>query len=140
MPRYTTKVANGTIYPGVFCKIDPTTTYGGVIQAVTGDKIFGIVGPDTHTIPFGALDDGIAAVAGYDVLIYDLGDGPDHVLMKVGAGGWTAGDLLMPDNNAGSAATAITWSAGSSNYYGARALATCPAGVWGPVEGVFGFG
>lgn len=92
MPHYS-KVAGGTIVPHSFVKLS-TTVEGRVLQCGAGDQIFGIVAPWTRRTPYGALDDGNAALITETVTIF----GPPEESVKLRIGGTvTRGDRLKSD-------------------------------------------
>lgn len=93
MPSFT-KVANGTIRPSRFVKLD-TTADGLVLECDAGDQVYGISGPGTRNTPLDGLDDGNHAIAGENCLIY--GPPEKEVLLEIGTGGCSPGDRLASD-------------------------------------------
>lgn len=124
------RVANGTILPSRFVKLD-TTANGKVLAAGASDVPWGISQPGTRRTPYGALDDGNAAIAGDNLNIYGLGE--TMVLLELG-GTVTVGDFLKPSTNG----VGITASA-DGDIYGAKALRSGVSGELIPVEVIYGF-
>jgi len=99
-----TKVANGNIAPSRIVKLD-TTADGRVLQAAAAtDKPYGISQPGTRNTPYGTLDDGNAAVAGENLMVY-VSNAKD-VLLEAG-GPVTIGDALTSDAS-GRGVTTVT--------------------------------
>ncbi len=124
MPSYT-KVANGNVAPSRFVKLD-TTTEGRVLQATAGDKIYGISQQGTRNTPYGALDDGFAAIAGENLNIY--GPPEKDVLLELG-GTVTRGDSLKSDANGKGVTTTST-----GDWIGAIALDSGATGDLIPIQ------
>lgn len=95
MPSFT-KVATSNIAPSVFVKLS-TTLDGRVTQCGAGDKIYGISQPGERNLPYTGLQDGFAAIAGENLMIYGPGSDKD-VLLKLG-GTVAPGDRLKSDAN-----------------------------------------
>lgn len=111
-------IANGNITPAVFVKQD-TTIDNAVIQATANASLIGIAQKGTHNTPLSGLNDGYAAVAGGDILVYQ-----ENEVAPITLGGTVAaGDYL----EATTGGVAITCSTDGHNY-GGRAL---QAGVSG---------
>lgn len=113
MPSFS-KIANGSISPSRFVSLD-TTNNGQVIQTVGGSNstvgvaIYGISQAGTREPPYGALDDGYAAIAGENLMIYGPGSDKD-VFLELGAT-VSPGDTLCADSSGrGVKVTAdVTW-------------------------------
>ena len=112
------KVANGDIAPSRFVSLD-TTADGKVIQSTAGLQVYGISQPSTDSPPWGALDTGLAAVAGGNVLVYGLGD---KCMLEIG-GTVTRGDRLKATTG-GKGLTTTT----NLDEYGAIAQASGTSG------------
>ncbi len=96
---------NGNIAICTFVKLDSTEGY--VVAAGNGDAVFGIAGPETHTMSVNIqgtnLDDGFAGVAGGPAIkIY--GVGATRVPLRVAAA-TNIGDRLISDTNGYGAVT-----------------------------------
>lgn len=124
MPSYT-KVANGTIRPSRFVKLD-TTADGKVLEADAGDQIYGISQPGTRNTPYSDLDDGNAAKTGETLKIF--GPPEKGVLLELG-GTVTRGQLLKSDAD-GKGVNAGT----DKDQYGAVAEASGVSGELIPVQ------
>lgn len=94
MPCFS-RVANGNITPSSFVKLD-TTTEGRVLQCGAGNKIYGIAQPGTRMTPLAGLDDGNAAIAGENLMIYGP---PEKDVMLTLGGTVTRGDSLKSDGS-----------------------------------------
>lgn len=110
--------ANGNIAPSRFVKVD-TSGDELVAQAGAGEDIFGISQAGTRRVPYGALDDGYAAIAGEDLEVFSIGE---VCLLELG-GTVTAGARLKADSN-GKGVTASS----DADYYGAIAEVSGIAG------------
>lgn len=101
------RFANGNITPGTFVKLDSTTPGGKVIQC-TGNSaaIFGIAQMATRNAPYPSLDDGFAAIAGEDLLVYTFSD--KEAPLSIGAGGCNPGDRLTSDGSGNGVVTTTT--------------------------------
>lgn len=86
--------AKGNIAPSRFVKQDTSNAFG-VLQCGAGDKVFGISHQSTRRIPYGALDDGYAAIDGEDLSVYA---GLEVCLLEIG-GTVAIGDRLKADAN-----------------------------------------
>ncbi len=121
-------VAGGTIVMSRFVSA-LTTADRQVVQSTDGssshgDPITGVSQEGSRRTPYGALDDGNAAIVGEDISVFQLGD-----TCKLAYGGTVAaGDLLKSDVN-GRGITAGT----DGDNYGARAV---EAGVSGEIHTV----
>ena len=124
MPCYS-RVANGNIAPSRFVKLD-TTAEGFVLQCGAGDQIYGISQPGTRNAPYGALDDGFAAIKGNTLSIY--GPPEKDVPLELGAS-VTRGQYLKADVNGKGIATAA-----ATDIAGAIALDSGSAGDLIPVQ------
>lgn len=92
--------ASGNISPSRFVKLT-TTADGEVTQAGAGEQIYGISQKTTRRTPYGALDDGYAAIAGENVGVHGIGE---ECLLE--AGGTVApGDRLKSDASGKGVAT-----------------------------------
>src|SRR5262245_23824674 len=92
-----TKVANGNIGASRFVKQDTTAgVKDGVLQAAAGNQLFGISKPRVRNAPLAPLDDGFAAIAGENLMIYTFPD--KDVLLELG-GTVAVGDRLKSDVN-----------------------------------------
>lgn len=116
-----TKVANGNIAPSRFVKID-TTAKDRVLQAGAGDKCYGVSQPGVRNAPWAPLDDGYAAIAGENLMIY--GSPSKDIKLELG-GTVTAGDSLKSDANGKGVTTTTT-----GDWIGAEAM---ESGVTGDV-------
>lgn len=123
-----TKVATGNITMSRFVKLS-TTLDGKCTQAGTGEKIFGISQQGSRNTPYGALDDGFAAIAGENVQIYGPGD--DGAVLELG-GTVAAFDRLKSDTN-GKGVVTVT----NLDEYGAIALVAGTSGQLIPVQPVY---
>lgn len=112
-----TMVAAGNIAPSRFVKLS-TTANGRVAQCGSAEQIYGISQPGTRNTPYSSLDDGYAAIAGENLLVY--GAPGARCLLELG-GTVTRGDRLKSDTN-GKGTTATT------EEYGAVALASGVSG------------
>lgn len=97
---------NGNIAVSTFVKLD-TTTEGYCLQAGNHDPVFGIAGPETHTMAISiqgvSLEDGYAGVAGGPAIkIYGVGS--TMVPLRI-AGTTAIGDRLESDSNGYGAVT-----------------------------------
>jgi hypothetical protein len=98
-------VAGGNILPYSFVKLSTTAT-GQVLQAGSGDNVFGVSMPGTRNAPFPGLDDGYAAIAGENIRVFTAEDPADECYLKVDAA-YNPGQLLKPGTNGiGTATTA----------------------------------
>ena len=92
---------NGNVKICTFVKLD-TTTEGYCLQAGSGDRPFGIAGPETHVMSINIagsnLDDGYAGVAGGPAIkIYGVGS--TMVPLRVVDSSVNIGDILKPDSS-----------------------------------------
>lgn len=111
-------VANGTIPPCRFVKLDTTAT-GKVLLCGTNGIIYGISKADTRRIPALGLDDGNAAIVGENLHVFE--DNEECYLEIVAS--VTQGQQLKSDTNGkGTPVTA------NNDIYGAIALQSAPAG------------
>jgi hypothetical protein len=126
------KVANGTIVPFSFVKLD-TTADGKVLQCGAGDNPYGIAQPWTRQPPYAGLDDGNAALVGETLCIYT--PPMKEVMLQLGAtsGTVTAGIRLKADS-AGLGVPVTT----DADYFGAISDGTGAAGDIIPVILVYG--
>lgn len=124
-------VAGGNISPHRFVK-SSTTEDHTVLQAGTGESVIGISHKGVRNAPYGALDDGYAAIDGESGFRIYLAGEICH--LELGTGGATAGDLLKSDTN-GKGVTADT----DQDIYGARALENGAAGDVIKVQVVHGY-
>jgi len=129
MPVSFTRVANGNIAPSRFVKID-TTAEGKVLQAGAGDKTYGVSEPGVRNVPYGALDDGFAAIAGENLRIF--GPGPDKDIPLELGGTVTQGDRLKSDAN-GKGVVTVT----NLDEWGAVAMKSGVSGEIIPVQPVY---
>ncbi len=113
-------IAGGTIAPTVFV-IASTTEDNKFLQATANSKIVGVAQKGTRRFPGLGIDDGNAALAGENILIYGP---PDTCGIQLG-GTVAAGDYL----EATTGGVAITCST-DGHFYGGIAL---QAGVTGQV-------
>lgn len=120
-----TKVATGNITPCSFVK-QSTTLDGKVTLCGAGDKIYGISQKGTRNPPLSPLDDGYAAIAGENVMLYTF---PDTTLLTIGTGGCAPGDRLKADASGFGVATTST-----GDEIGAVALGTGASGDQVPVK------
>lgn len=107
--------ANGTIRVGRFVKIDPSDNHA-VLEADANERIWGVAQVFGREVPFTASADDppIAANDGDNVAVYAPGE---DVLIYIGSGGCTAGDLLKSDADGKGVSLAET--AGSKEHAGA---------------------
>jgi hypothetical protein len=123
MARFSMK-SNGSIAPCRFVKQD--TSYDNrVAQAGAGEKVFGVSQQGTRRTPYGALDDGYAAIAGEDISVY----GAHEVCMLELGGTVTRGDRLKADSDGKGVATST-----DHDEYGAVARVSGVSGQLIPVE------
>jgi hypothetical protein len=123
-------VANGNINPSRFVKIDTTADGKVLICAAASDPIIGISQKGVHNTPLTiggqSLDDGYAATAGQNLVVYIP---PDRTDIEVGAA-VTRGDRLISDGSGRGITTTV-----DGDFYGAIALASATAaGQLIPVE------
>jgi hypothetical protein len=120
--------ASGNISPKRFVCIDPTyplavapfiNAGGQVVQAsLTSVPIIGISQPSTRLTNYQGLDDGYAAIAGQELVVYQSdAQAWDGVLLTLGTGGCSAGDRLTTD---GSGQGIVV--SGDGQYIGAQAM------------------
>ena len=111
MPSYT-RVAAGNIKPSRFVK-QSGQAQGQVAQATgASDQLYGISQEGTRFVPGDiGLDDGYAAIAGENLMIYGAG-AKDVKLVMNGAG--NPGDLIKSDADGGGLVTT-----NSGDWYGA---------------------
>lgn len=131
------RVSNGNIAPSRFVMFDATSPVGGrVIQSddgtiagisPAGGKIFGISQTGTRNAPYPALDDGFAAIAGENLLVYTFSD--KEAWLQIGTGGCNAGDYLK---SAADGTGIVTTTTGDN--VGARAKQSGLAGDLVPVD------
>ena len=93
MPSF---MANGSIAPSRFCKLD-TTAEGKILQCGAGDKVIGISDRYTRRAPLDGWDDGFAAKAGEMLHVFGEFD-CDYCWLETGAA-VTRDDLLKADTN-----------------------------------------
>lgn len=120
------KVPGGDIAFSSFVKLDPSNT-GQVLQAGSGDQVFGIAGPYSRRIALDSYDSGLIGKAG-DPAILIYGPGDPGVPLQLG-GTVSNGDYLKPDAS-GFGVVGNT----DKDPVGARALASGVAGDTIPVE------
>ena len=112
-------LANGSITPARFVKLDTTQVGGFALQCGANDKIFGVAQQGTRQAPLSGLDDGFAGIAGVnEITVYTVND---VCWVEVG-GAVTAGDYLEADTN-GRAVTSST----DGHNYGAIAMESATA-------------
>ena len=114
--------ANGNIKPYRFVRMDTTADFK-VLAATDGSSShgtenIGISQPGTRKPPLSPLDDGYAAIAGEEILVWEEND---ECLLITGAA-VTNGDNLKSDSDG----RGITGSV-SGNYIGAVAMQTATA-------------
>lgn len=117
-------IAAGNIAPSRFVK-QTTTADHKVSQAGAGEALIGIAQKGSRNTPYSTLDDGFAAIAGEDLLVFQPGD---TAPLELG-GTVTVGDYLKSD----ASGKGVTASA-DGEHYGARAL---EAGTSGKIVEVF---
>lgn len=103
-------VAGGNISPSRFVRLS-TAADNTYLQAGAGEKIVGVSQKGTRRAPYGSLDDGYAAIAGENILVFAQG-------MTCGlelGGTVAAGDRLKADADGKGVA------AGTGEEYGAIA-------------------
>ena len=128
MPRFS-KIANGTIRPSRFVKLD-TTAEGTVLECNAGDRCFGIAQQGTRNTPYGSLDDGNAAISGEILQIY----GPPELDVPLELGGTVdEGDYIKADAD-GKGVKAGT----DADEYGAMCLRGGVSGEIVPVQATTG--
>lgn len=115
--------ANGNVAPSRFVKLDSSDD-GLCLQADAGAVVFGVSQPGTRRTPYGSLDDGYAAIAGEDLLVYGPGEWPMLEL----AAACSNGERLKSD--ADGKGTPVT---ADKDEYGAVAQASGAAGELIPV-------
>jgi hypothetical protein len=126
-----TKVANGNITPSSFVKIDTSVSGGGkVVLSGAGEDIYGISQPGVRNYPGGTGDDGYAAIAGENVMVYVPPE--KEVLLRLG-GTVTAGDWLKSD----ASGFGVT-SSSDREKVGARASRSGVSGDLIPVQVIIG--
>ena len=126
------KKPGGNIEASSFVKLDPSNT-GYVLQAGSGDSVWGISQPATRRIALDSYDSSLCGIAG-DPAINIYGPTSDvGVLLRLG-GTVANGDYLKPDAS-GFGVVAST----DKNPYGARAMASGVAGDLIPVQVIIGF-
>lgn len=93
-----TKVANGNISPMRFVKQDTTSgVKDRVLQAGAGSRIYGVSQQGVRNAPLAGWDDGYAAIAGENLMIFGFPE--KDVRLELGTGGATVGALLKSDAN-----------------------------------------
>jgi len=127
------KVPGGDIVSSTFVKLNSAAD-GQVLQAGSGDSVFGIAGPGTRRIALDPYDTGGAGLVGKagDPAILIYGPGDPGVSLRLG-GTVANGDYLKPDSS-GYGVVASS----DKDKYGARALAAGTSGKLIPVEVVIG--
>ena len=120
------KRPGGNIYASSFVKLDSSNT-GKVLQAGSGDQVFGISQPETRRIALDSYDTDYCGISG-DPAINIYGPGDPGVLLRLG-GTVSNGDYLKPDAS-GFGVAAST----DKDPVGARALADGTSGKLIPVE------
>lgn len=125
------RVANGTITPSTFVVLDTTAGNNGKVLAASGTSvpIFGIAQKGTRYAPFPGLDDGNAALAGEDLMVYTNPD--KEVYLSIGSGGCKPGDRLTSDGSGNGIVTTTT-----GQWVGAEARGTANANDLCPVNPV----
>ena len=120
-------LAGGDISPCRFVKQDPTATTGDhkVLQCSAGQVIFGVSQEGSNKAPIPEVTTNLAAASGEQVKIY--GD-DEVVLLEIGTGGCTSGNLLKSDADG----KGVVASAGEN--IGAAALVTAAAGSLARVQ------
>jgi hypothetical protein len=118
------KKATGNIAPSRFVK-QSVTTDNQVTQAGAGEKVFGISQAGTRRTPYGALDDGYAAIANEDVQVFGVAE---NCLLEISAT-VAAGDRLKADAD-GKGTPTVT----NLDEYGAIALVAGTTGQLIQVE------
>lgn len=93
--KVTSGIANGNILPYSFVKLDSTTPFNFIQAGAVTDVLFGVSQESTDAAPIPQLTGTqYAAVQGEMLKIYAEGS---RCLLKIGAGGCTAGDRLTSD-------------------------------------------
>jgi len=92
--------ANGNIAPSRFV-ISDTSADGKVTQAGAGGRVIGVSQQGTRRTPYSSLDDGYAAIAGEDLMVYTQGA---ECWLELG-GTVANGDRLKSDANGKGVAT-----------------------------------
>jgi len=114
-------IANGTIRPSRFVKIDATKDHAVLEAAAQTDRIIGIAQPGTQDAP-GVVGSGTeAAAAGEQLLVYGEAD---VCLLEAGAA-IVRGDVLKSD--AQGRGTPVLFSETANIFFGARALESAAA-------------
>ena len=125
------KLPGGDIEASSFVKLDPSNT-GYVLQAGSGDQVYGISQPATRRIALDTYDSSLCGKLG-DPAINIYGPTSDTgVLLRLG-GTVSNGDFLKPDAS-GFGVVAST----DKNPYGAKALAAGVSGDLIPVQVMIG--
>ena len=125
------KLPNGNIVVSTFVKLDPSNT-GYVLQAGSGDTVYGISQPATRRIALDSYDSNLCGIQG-DPAINIYGPNSDTGVLLTLGGTVSNGDFLKPDSS-GNGITAST----NKDKYGARALSSGVAGDLIPVEVIIG--
>lgn len=127
MPVSYSKVANGSISPSRFVRLD-TTADGKVLQSGAGERIFGISQEGTRNVPGSGLgmDDGFAAKIGENIRIYGPGD--MGAMLELG-GTVVVGARLKADANGAGVSTTT-----ADDEIGAIAIVAGTSGQVVPVQ------
>ncbi len=118
------KVASGNIPYAVFVKLT-TTADGKVTVCSAGDRIYGVSQPGQRYPPWGAIQDGFAAIAGENVNVFVM---PEKGVMLRLNGTVLPGDMLKADTGGLGIATT-----GANDEIGAQAEVAGVAGQIIPV-------
>jgi hypothetical protein len=105
-------VANGTIRPSRFVKLD-TTAPGKVLECDADEKMYGISQSGTRRAPHDDTDDGNAAIVGENIQVFEADD-----VCWLEAGGTIAIDDRLESDNDGKGTTTTT----DNEWVGAIAL------------------
>lgn len=87
-------LAKGNIPVSAFVKLS-TATDNGCLAAGANEQVIGISQEGTHDAPGLTGSSAYAAVAGQNILVFQLGD---VCPLTAGSGGWTRGDSLKSDS------------------------------------------
>jgi hypothetical protein len=121
-------IANGTIYPSTFIKMNSAIISPGgfqALQAGANDRVIGIAFEGTEQPPLPSSTYPLpAATAGNSIPWYSNGQSP--VLLQLGASAVVAGQRLVSDANGKGIPMATT---GAPQNVGATALESAPAGA-----------
>lgn len=126
------RMASASVLPYSFVKLDSANPFNVINCSAVGDRPIGISSEAAYQPPIPQLT-GTQNAADAGQMLKIFGQGCTDVLLKIGAGGVTAGDFLTSDAN-GSGVTAV-----ATNRVGARANDTRAAGELCRVEVLEGF-